>query len=64
MKIMEDVYFASQIWLVRNPGRAVRKGITHVIAPVRIVTQSIRDKFDVLEIPETVGDLLFQPESR
>jgi len=33
MKIMEDIFLAQSRWLVRNIGRAVQMGITHVIAP-------------------------------
>jgi len=33
MQIMEDVFLAQHRWLLRNTGKAVRMGITHVIAP-------------------------------
>jgi hypothetical protein len=32
MRIMEDVFLASHEWLLRNPARAVKIGITHIIS--------------------------------
>jgi hypothetical protein len=43
MQIMEDVFLAQHRWLLRNTGKAVRMGITHVIAPTQLLTQAIRD---------------------
>ena len=43
MKIMDDVFFASHNWIIGNPGRAVRQGVTHVIIPAKLVTQGLRD---------------------
>lgn len=54
MRIMEDVFLSSHTWIISNPGRAIRQGITHLVVPTNLVTQNIRDSFDVFEIPSLV----------
>jgi hypothetical protein len=52
MRIMADIYLASNHWIIRNMNKAIRMGITHLVIEGKYLTQSIKDKFDVLEIPE------------
>jgi len=33
MRIMEDVFISSHSWIISNQGRAIRQGITHIVAP-------------------------------
>jgi hypothetical protein len=55
MRIMEDVFFSSYDWVMSNPGRAIRQGITHLVIPSYLVTQTLRDKFDVFEVLPVVS---------
>lgn len=52
MRIMEDVFLGSTLWIKYRVNKALKMGITHVIIEEAFSYQSIRDKFDVLEIPE------------
>jgi len=52
MQIIGDIFLSQKHWLVKNMDKAVKLGITHLIIMSEMVTQSMKDKFDVLEIPE------------
>jgi hypothetical protein len=51
MWIMEDVFLSSVEWIKKYSKRAISFGVTHVIMEEKFMSQSIRDKFDVLEVP-------------
>jgi hypothetical protein len=54
MRIMEDVFLCSHYWIKKHSNYAIGLGITHIIMDEKLVTQSLRDSFDVLEVPETM----------
>jgi hypothetical protein len=56
MRVMEDVLISSIIWLRQYPERVIRMGITHLVIPEELVTDQIKDKFDVFTIPKYVDD--------
>ena len=49
MRIMEDVFLSSNLWLKHKIKKAIKMGITHIIIEENYVTQSLKDKFDVLD---------------
>eukprot|EP00347_Sterkiella_histriomuscorum_P005241 403357349 len=56
MQILEDVFLTSERWLKENQLRSIQMGITHIIIEQQYSSQSLRDKFDVLEVQEKNED--------
>jgi hypothetical protein len=50
MRIMEDVFLASNFWLERRSSNALKLGITHLILDKSHCTRQIKDMFTVLEV--------------
>lgn len=50
--IMSDVFICSSSWIRKYSDLAIKKGITHVVIDSRCLNSEIKDKFDILEIPE------------
>lgn len=50
MRIMEDVFIASNFWLERRSSRAIKLGITHVVLDYKNSSRQIKDMFTVLEL--------------
>ena len=62
IRIMEDVFLSSHLWIKHKANKAIKLGITHIIIEEKFVTQSLRDKFDVFEIPE-FSDYIHHPSA-
>lgn len=53
MRIMEDLFLSSHLWIRSKSSEAIALGITHIIIDERLSSQSLKDSFDVLEVPES-----------
>ena len=45
MRIMEDVFIASNFWLQRRSSRAIKLGITHVVIDAKHSSRQTKDMF-------------------
>ena len=50
MRIMEDVFIASNFWLQLRSSKAIKLGITHVVLDKSYSSRQTKDMFEVLEL--------------
>lgn len=54
---MEDVFICSHNWIKVHQDDALSLHITHILMFENSIKQSLRDSFDILEVPETINYL-------